>query len=409
MLGTLISILGALYLVFYPPQEESVAWNAILYCMLGISILFFILHMTLQASFINPLSKAEKNSTPRIIDLYRKDWIFNLSHQFFTLFPLISYLFLIATLFTSGYDQYFVGVWILLFGMSIDLLRRSTGHFLKYLSPFSVVGMFTQMAKNDVQEDRGIELCDSIDALSEIATKSLETSGSALPIKALDELQMIARNFFQFSKSIAHRTHNPETEKLGITDRISYTLFFLLQRFEHIESKALEKKLEPVCSSVITNLGKIAIHAAKFDTSLCSYPIHVLGRCAEKAQAHSMPDVGAKAVITLVEVAKAIINEIDVTYLELKEPFAVLVEQMHNLTKEAFRQDKEMDIELLRQPFRQVKELFSSEKMSNHQDTPEITARLNQAIAEFDALELVLKTIPPIPSLSENVPNSPSS
>lgn len=404
MFGTLISLLGALYLVFYQPQEESTAWISVLYGMLAISILFFILHMVLQASFITPLAQAEKSSTPRIIDLYRKDRTFKFSHLFFTLFPLVSYLFLLAALFTNGSDQYFVAVWIVLFGIAIDLLRHSIGHFLKYLNPFSVVSMFTKTAKSDVQEDREMELCDSIDALSELATKSLETSGTGLPIKALDEMQIIARNFFNSVKSIAHRTKDPESEKMGISDRISYTLFFLLQRLEHIETKALEKNLEPVCSSVITTLGKIAIHAAKFDVSLCGYPIHVLGRCAEKAQMNGMSDVAAKAVITLVEVAKAIIQEIDVTYLELKEPFAILITEMHNLTKEAFRQNKEMDIELFRQPFRQVKELFTTERMATHQDTPEILARLDQVIAEWDALELVLKTIPPIPSLGETPP-----
>ena len=85
----------------------------------------------------------------------------------------------------------------------------------------------------------------------------------------------------------------------------------------------------------------------------------------------------------------------------------MLITQLHEITKEAFKQDKSINISMLTQPFRDMKAFFASEKLAQHQDTPVIVDRINQVIGEFDALEVILKTLPPIPQISEEPPPAP--
>ena len=258
-----------------------------------------------------------------------------------------------------------------------------------------------QAAKSSIQNDRETELCDWIDAISEVTGKAIDRSSTSLANEGINELQLIAKNFLVSEKSFSHPIQNAESKKMGISDKISYTLFYLFQRFELINAKAIEKKLEPVCSNLISALGKITVYSAKFDISLVSFPVLYLGKFATQAQKNNLPEVGVKATLTLLEVAKTLINETDSAYLVIKDAYSSIITQMHEIAKEAFRQDRNTRIGLLTQPFRDLKELVTTGKIANHPDTTEIVSKIDNVLAEFDALEMVLKAIPPIPQIPE--------
>ena len=402
MMGTALAIAFALFLRLYSqPILSDTAWPILFYSMILLSISLLILQTIIQFLAWKPMIQAAAVTTPRIADLVYKDLFLRVINLYLILFPLVTLILIVSSLFLNFNRLDLFTLWIVLFGVSLDALYFTYRRVQKYLNPFAIIKILTKTAKHDVQKEAELDLIDCIDAISEMATKSIETSSIALPNESLNELQRIIRNFLDAAKSIAHITLGTEEKKLGAADAITYPLYFLYQRLELIHDKALDKKLEPVCTSVITTLGKIVIHASKFDISLCSVPIHVLGRCSLKAQENGLPEIGQKAVVTLLEVARTIINEVDVRYFEIKEAFGVLVTDMHEISKVIFKNNKEMEIDNLRQPFKELKELFSTEKMKSHQDTPEILARISQVLAEMDALELVLKTIPPLTTIEE--------
>lgn len=400
MLGTLISIAAGTLLLFYKPDMAPV-WLWLAIGMVACSLVLLILGVLQQVMAWGPLLKAQQNSAPYVIELYRNDRAIRLTHHLLILFPLLT-LFLLAAIqldlpLTNNQG---LAIWLVFLGIACDCLYHNGARIVRYFNPFFIVNKLTETAQKDVAEDKGIDMRACIDALAEVAVKGVDGTSSSLPLTALNEMQVIARNFLNSSKSIAHQIQDKESLETG-TDKISYTLFFLYQRLEMIFNQALQRGQETICTGVITCLGKIAFYAAKFDISLATDPIHLIGRLAQHAQSMGMNEVTSKATITLLEVVRIMLNEIDVTYLELKEPFAVLITDLHEIEKETFRQNKQIEIAQLRMPFNKIKELFAQEKLVNHPDTPEIVARANQAIAEFDALELVLKTVPPIPNLEE--------
>lgn len=162
-----------------------------------------------------------------------------------------------------------------------------------------------------------------------------------------------------------------------------------------VDAKANELRIEPIASALVSAMGKISISAAGYDLSLMSYPLHFLGKFALAAMEQDLGDAGERASCVLVEVAREVVEKVDLTYAELQEPFFTLIGQLENIAKEIFRKDKSVSFRILTQPFDDLKALFRSEKMVAHQDTPIIIGDIDRVLDEFTQLETVMKTIPP--------------
>lgn len=397
MLATLISLAVAIFLYFSGFSAESFSPYFLGVVILGIPLVLFLFSGFVWMGTWSPLLKAEQKLTSRVIDLFRKDITLRFTRAFFVVFPLIS-LFIAFDLWSLHLmrPEIELLVWIVLFGIALDLLNFTLRRIAKYLDPFYVVSFYTHQANRSIQNEDDRELCNWIDALAEVGVKSTQGTGISLATSVCNELQSTARIFLDSSKSISSGGDVKTTAK-GVGDEVSYVLYFLLQRLEIINQKAAEQRLETVCSNIPTVIGKITLAAAKCDISLTAYPIQCLGKAALTSQRKGMLEVGMKASLTLVEVAKGILMDNDVTYAELQDPFLSLIAQLSEIARETFRQDKMISIKLLTQPLRDLKELFSSEKMANHPDTPVIRNSIDSALAEFTELETVMRSIPPIP------------
>lgn len=409
MAGTIFSLIIGLFLIFSPyPSEINPNPFLMSVTMISVATVFLLLLPLAYALGWGPLQQTEHHSSPHILEMFRKDRRIQLCGIWMVLFPLATYLFalvLISNVIKN--NTILLAIWFVMLGITCDVVIHFMRRVYRYLNPFSSLEMFADEAKECIQDERELDLCDWIDAISEVTNKSIATGSTSLAFEGLNKLQQSARLFLVSSKSISHHEQDSQTKDVGITDKVSYTMFYLYQRLELIFHKALEKKLEPICSHIITIFGKIAIDAAKYDISMASPPLRNLGKLAIEAQDSKLNDVGLKASCILLEVAKVILTEIDITYLELQEPFLSIINSLEELAKGIFRQNKNMSIALLKQPFYDLKQLFATGKAATHQDTPIIVQNIDRVIGEFDALDLVLRTIPPIPQNFEfNTPET---
>jgi hypothetical protein len=410
MLGTLLSIAIAFFLIVNPAaQQIRLNFNVISIVMSIIASLYLFVFPLGLALAWSPLQKAEQNLTPRVLEMFRKDSHVRFVGLWLILFPLITYLMTLDLIYMNIISKMLLfAVWIVMLGVAIDLTVYLTRRILNYLNPFGVVKMFTKQAKESVQNEREADLCQWIDALSEISIKAIHRNSTSLSNESLDEIQSIASLFLESSKSISHHKEDAQSKALGIVDKVSYTMFYLYQRLEVIFDKALKAGLEPVCNHVVTILGKITIAAAKYDVSITSTPLNVLGKIAKRAQEEKLHETVLTASCTFLEVSKVIINDVDVKYYEIKDPFLSIINSLEFLAKDTFRQDKTTNIQLLEQPFKDLKELFHNEKVASHQDMPVLLQNIDRVIGEFDALDIILHTIPPIPEIPEDTSSGTS-
>lgn len=391
MTATLISAITAALLIFIPSSNVSSFDQVLLSSIIIVfAALLFFTTAAVRIFAFAPLQKAEQNLTPKLMEIYLQDRTMRMTTLWLFCFPLIS----IFILLEINYFQYVRAIftfalWLFILGISVDALNHLIKRTLQYFSPFAVVKYFTEQALVSVEKGNNLDLLEKIDGLSEIGLKSIERTLPSLCVESVDYLQILMKSTLQK----ASRTTTKDNFNL---DQINYTLFYLFQRLEVLNEKALKSRMEPVGSAIITNLGKIAIDAAKCDFSLSIYPLQYIGKFSDLAVEENLDVIADKAACTLVEVGKSLINDTDIQYQNIKEPFLCIIKQLEEIAKSIFRKDKSTNIALLILPFQDLKELFKSPKTAAHQDSPVILSDLDRVIGQFEQLELVMRTIPPI-------------
>lgn len=408
MLVTLVSLILAIILFFYTenyPIELHEGLLAAIITMGGVFILFLTAFFNIM--ILSPLERLEQKLVPNLMEIFKKNIGLRLSRLLLFIFPVASIF--IAILIPSSLPHKFwlFLLWIILFGFAIDLFRLSWIGVANFLNPYYLVKKLEKEAQAAIRNGQDELLWDSIDGISEICLRSIEKSRIALSSQALQTFPSIYKLFFISSKSISRINLDTKVEKETGRDEASFTVYFLLQRLELITDRALNHRLETVIREVVTILSKIIIYASNFDLSMVAFPTHFLTKFGLKAQQHHFEEVAVLTTSTLIEIAKTILTEIDVTYAELQEPFKAIITGLDALAKGTFKKHKDTSISVLIEPFLQIKALLQSEKMAGHPDTPVILQELNRVLDEWETLDKVMRGIPPIPNLSDEMPTPP--
>lgn len=390
MISTFFSLCIAALLIKSPIAVESL--HLLITILFAMSALLFFTCILIHCFSFSPLQKTEHSLTPRVVELFQKDPFIKYTSLYLYLFPLISFLITAnLTLWHFLPASTSLAIWIIFFGIAIDALQKLIFRMMSYNNPFDIVDHLTTQAMASIKENQETDLLDWIDALSEITIKASDKALPSLSIKSIESLKEVCFVYLQSSKSIAkHMTEENSKEN----DTISYTLFYLLKRLELIFERAAQHKMEPICSTLVTTVGKMIIDCAKFDLSTTLMPLRVLGSFANTAQERKMLMIRDKTACTFLETAKAIIEEVDIRYLELQPPYFCMIKYMEQIATDTFKEDRSTNLSILIEPFKELKNLFSQQKMQSHQDSKIIIADIERVIDKFNQLQVIMQTMP---------------
>ena len=396
MKATLFSLIIAALLWYVGGVELPLNW------MLPIAAVFVLTLPLLFAFSWGPLQKGEQNITPRLLGMFARDVKIHVSSALLLLFPLVTFAIWVFGQEASSEVKLYLSLgWIVLFGIALDLLWGLIIRITGYLDPFQASELIAKKASADVRKNNVENLIDGIDALAEVSSRSISRGNASLAQESIQELRNIGVEFLKASKSFANLTEDLDENTGGQVDKVAFTFFSLVSRLQSLGYQAAQKKMETVLSQTMTSLGRLAIASANYDLTLTAHPIVALGKIATHALKHHENETAIKGEIVLFEVAKSIINENDLSYGDLKSPFIALIHQLEALEESRFQADKDIQIQLLTQPFLDLKELFKQEKLVGHLDTPALLSETDRVLAEFAALENVLRAMPKIPDLEE--------
>lgn len=392
-MATLFSILLAIYVFFYP--HESLVppfFYSISVLMVLTGAIFLLLIPLINVLLFRPIQKSGQHLTGAAVELFRKDRLFQIVNLLVVSFSILSFAFAAdpdAIPIVSQISRTLLfAVWIILLGLCIDgtwfILRRA----LRYISPVAVAQQCFHAGIIGVQENRNEKVWKSMDSLTEVGVHALDRQNLSLTIQSLDHLQELLGSFLKSCKSISR-----QEEEQG-QDQVSYALFYLFQRLELFREKGLQGRSDPVLSHLVTTLAKIIFSCAQTDLSLIIHPLHFIGQLGQKALQQNMDSVADRTMISLVEVTKAIVEEVDLSYAELQPPFLSLFSVMERIAQEMFRKDKMIPIEILTHPFQDLLEIFEHGKIKNHQDQPALKQDLERILADFGNLQTILQTMP---------------
>lgn len=397
MKATLFSLILAALLWIIPLEGDLRTLNPLL--LFGFpAVLLLVIPFIWSASW-SALQKGEQNITPRLIEMFVQDKKIHYKALAIVLLAPLTFVFALLLQYAPDiHPKIILSLWLVLLGVALDFTLSFLVRLTSYLNPFKASELFTLKAKENIRANRLDLVVDSLDALSEVSLRALERSNTALATQGIVEIREVGDNFLKAAKSFANLTQDLDKQQ-NSGDKVSYTLFYLLSRLEMIGQKATQKKLEPVESQVLTAIGRVAISSAKYDLSLTSYPLLALGRSASEATEAGLKEAGIKGEIVLIEVAKSILRDIDVSYSDLKTPFLTLIDNLDMVVKQLFKLDKSASIKTLIQPFKDLRELLKEPKVAGHQDIPVLLTELDRVEAEYAALESVMIALPPMPNL----------
>lgn len=400
MFVTLCSLVIALFLAYLTSLAVDFdAFHLAIIILVGGTSVFLSAIFIFTTALI-PLARMEQTLIPNLMHFVRHDKRLAFGRIYLFLFSLVSFICVafVSRIVEANYHDWFFLVWIVLFGLSLDVLRDCWTRLIHFLNPSYVVNYISESAVNAIRNDKDPLLLYNLDSLAEIALHSVENSKLSLSAQSLKAFPPIMQSIFAASKSIGHIYRDAEIQASG-KDEASYSIFYLLQRLELINDRALRDRMETVCRQMIMTMGKIIVHCAHYDLSTVSFPVHFLTKFGLKAYQHHFEEVGVLTTSTLLEISKTILTDVDVTYAELQGPFRSIINGLDALAKATFKKRKDTSIKVLAQPFLDLKALFQTEKMSHHQDTPAIIREIDRVLEEFNILEQVMQTMPPIPNV----------
>jgi len=117
------------------------------------------------------------------------------------------------------------------------------------------------------------------------------------------------------------------------------------------------------------------------------------------AYSAGMDEVPVKASLTLVEIAKLILNDVDLSKTTIREPMITMVTQLEDIAKAAFRRDKDTNIQILTQPLIELKTALQAHALADRADFKAVISAIDNVLSDFDNLQLILRQMPTIPDL----------
>ena len=400
-MATILTALSALFLYFWPLDLSETTLSIVVGLVGGVYLLVTAFTNLL---IINPLQQAEQQTTPRVIELFKTDVYVRSLGIFLVIFPIVSVLFTVHAVPESWLSTNLLfSIWLVLFGLALDLLRLYRGRLMEFLNPQKVIAMAVQNGRADIAQGRDAELCRWIANLSEIGLRAAKQGGISLAEQAVDGQSQLVRHFL----TVHHRSLEIEQPEASIQQRADYVLGYSLDHLKASFLQALDQQLFPLCSHILSCLGHVSLAAAKGDTHKANQPLGQMGSLGLVALEQNVADLSVKASMVLMAVARRLVTEGPSD--QLKEPLLTLVGQLELLAKTTFRKDKETEIKILTEPFLQLKVLFSQATYDNRNDVQSALRAVDSVLADFQNLELVMNTLPPIHSTEEDEEEEPIS
>ncbi len=397
MTGILASLFLSLGILLIQPVNGPILDDHLVsYLYLIVGSLFFPIVIILNTMTFLNLQHSIDRLSASIIDVFKEDRRIRYYNALFLIFPLISYVFSSLSLvaehpFLNG-ERRFV-LWLLLLGLEIDLIRAFIRTIGIYLNPLDTTQQFLLRAKNFSKKGDDRELLNTMDSLGEISIKALEQHSESLAMNALYKLYECLQSYFLSSRLWSSSpSKNKESEHI-LQERWNFVLVYFCKKLELIQQRAVLQHFESVCNEIISLLGKSILLVARYDAVLSRLPVHFLGKCEEMCRDAKMDDMIIRSSCTLQEIVKTLVNEEEYSSKEVGELILSLLKRLEEMAKAIFRKDKSINLNLIRDPFKEIIQVLKEEKTFPLPFRNEVTLELERILGEFAALELVMRKI----------------
>lgn len=368
--------------------------------ILGAITLVWLLWVPAWGRLIPSLHKAEIKTTPRILSLMHFERTLHVNSivlgawSFLSLFALL-FPFMARTFPEWVYQAIMTG-WFVITGFFLEWLSRQYRRSAALLDPFKALERIEKEAlkAKGTLSDTSLEKWSEV--LEEITARSLDRDATALASASTQTLCNITEGYIQKNGSRLSVSAPEESQQAS-----RYILHNILEKYADLYARARRGEHHGICQQILAGCGKISIIAAEKNPILASEPIQRISELGLENMETDKQDLGLKTTRLLMQIGKRIASHRHVDEVSMEQPFLTLIGGLEKIAKESFRKNRDTPIPLLSEPFKEIQTIFKEGSASTNSGALAILQKNDQVLSDFANLELVLRTLPPIPLVEE--------
>lgn len=328
--------------------------------------------------------KAEQERINCTFELFQEDPVLIGTKVFLSTYCFISFL-IALNLFPPTF--WITSFWILLTGIALTALTKTTRTILNLLDPYHALFLIEQKLLKAIPRNDLDSICQQVRNLCSIGAKASQQNDLSL---TEETIKVLGTSITFFAKSFFKNEDPLDEDQLN---KLTYATAYILEEYEMIFDIALTKHQSNILAQIIVRLGRWTLALAIRNPNLASLPLSTLASFADQIQELEMDTLTTKIGIVLEQLAKSLATTPKVFDQDISNLFEQVVHHLHEMMNELFKKNKKIPIKILTAPFLEIKTTIMKEE-EPHPQSQKLIQILDAALSEFSALESVIKKLP---------------
>lgn len=388
MTGTLLSLIAA---IFFGLHAFETGWQpSFASPFFFVTSLLFVFVAFLGTAFVwKSVLRIQTKAMGGAQELYMKDGRLHLSLCYLFAFTLFS---LYLTLAQPQSAMVFY-LWLVAFGAGFDLLCLYFRRSFQYTSVPFLLEMTAHDLEKAVKNNDEAKAFEWLEVAIDACAKATRKQHIRLASTALNGVQMLMERYcLQLARSeMMFRPQNGS----GITflDKVNSMCIFVSERLMWVFEAALDERVAPIAENIIGQFGKMSVFFARHNPDVASIPLSFLEKCSRIAKNAEQYDLLIRISLTLSETSKQLLAYTKERNESFRDLIMTSIGGLEQVVKMIYKQNREVNVALLMQPFAEIGEFIGSDKMQAFPNRDDVIKEIRRILTEFQALQVVTKNV----------------
>ncbi|MCE5295365.1 MAG: hypothetical protein LLF94_12250 [Chlamydiales bacterium] len=402
MLGTVLSLIIAVIFGLQTYQTPAQPYFVSSF-LLGISLLLLVIAFVIKTVSYTATLRTQNKVMGCAQELYLKDHKLHVPLYILFAFCLYS---LYLTL-TGPVLIPFICIWIVAFGFCFDALRCYQKRAFQYTSaPYLVKTLAYDLEKSVKNKDEA-KAFEWLEVAIDACAKATREHQMRPASTALNAVQTLVETYVQEVSRADVQKSSLNGSGLTFLDKVNSLCMFVSERMMWVYEAALEQRVPPIAENIIAEFGKLSVFLARHNPLVASIAITYLQKCADSARNAGQNELLIRISITLTETIKQLLAYTRDRNESFRDLVMTSLATLEQVVKMIYRNNRDVNVVLLMQPFAEIGEFIGSDQMKAFPDRDEVLKQIRRVLTEFQALQVVTKNVETIaPHVAEDSTSS---
>lgn len=406
MIATLIALLAAAILFFdFIPTSTGAGGSSLLDStgygayLVVVSFLFLAIALFAVMYIWQVIWQTQEKKIACAQEFFRCDRWFSIYFAVLFLFCLFSLSLIVLP--QSSLINIQLCIWIVFFGISLDVLRAHLKRLFSYTMYSCVIDHLSKALPKAVRQQNETQAVEWIGVAIDSALKSMQHGKIAHVSRSFASMHQLIETYVKElarMQSLAP-AELPESPTPSFSDKINFLSVYVCERLQWLYENAIRLHVDPVAEEVLSEFAKLALYFSHHNERVAIVAVSFI---AKSALASKNENSLIRAGLILSELCKAVLVESKARNESLLDLFMDALDAMEQIAKELYRKNKGINPVLLMQPFAEIAQLLGQDSMKQVHGRDEILKEIKRILTSFQSLELVVQNLEEVTGIGED-------